>query len=235
MTDETFDRDVMQRSEQVPVVVDLWAEWCGPCRTLGPILERVIDATDGRVVLAKVDTDANPRTSAMFAVQSIPAVYAVANQEVVDSFVGARGEREVQQFVERLVPSPEQERVAALVAAGDEASLRQAVELVPGDETAVLALAGWLVDAGETTEALDLLERIPETAVSRQLAARARLADSDVGAADPVAIAERLGVLLDEVKTDPDAHTEFLDLLELLGPTDPTVVDWRRKLTTRLF
>jgi putative thioredoxin len=90
VTDATFERDVLDRSVDVPVVVDLWAEWCGPCRTLGPIIERVVAETGGAVELAKVDVDHNPRVSASFAVQSIPAVFAISDRKVVDSFIGAR-------------------------------------------------------------------------------------------------------------------------------------------------
>src|SRR5215211_3876687 len=89
VTDATFQRDVLDRSAEVPVVVDLWAEWCGPCRTLGPIIERVVGETGGEVELAKVDVDHNPQVSAAFAVQSIPAVFAIHKGKVVDSFVGA--------------------------------------------------------------------------------------------------------------------------------------------------
>jgi putative thioredoxin len=235
VTDATFDAEVLARSEQIPVVVDLWAEWCGPCRMLGPILEKVVDETGGRVVLAKVDTDANPNTAASFQVQSIPAVYAVVGRKVVDSFIGAKGEREVRQFVEALVPSPEQERVAGLVAAGDEASLREALELAPADETVIVALASLLVADGRDGEALELLDKVPSTAQTRQVAARARLAGVGVDQADPAAIEQRLATLLELVKDDPEAKTEFLDLLEVLGPTDQRTVEWRRKLTTRLF
>src|SRR5438270_8270313 len=104
VTDATFERDVLERSAQVPVVVDLWAEWCGPCRTLGPILEKVVAATDGKVELAKVDVDSNPRVGATFQVQSIPAVFALRDRQVVDSFVGALPEAAVQEFVARLAP-----------------------------------------------------------------------------------------------------------------------------------
>src|SRR3954465_8450439 len=89
VTDATFETEVLERSKSVTVVVDLWAEWCGPCRTLGPILEKVVDATEGKVVLAKVDTDANPGVAQAFRVQSIPAVYALRDGAVVDGFVGA--------------------------------------------------------------------------------------------------------------------------------------------------
>ena len=94
VTDATFPTEVVERSKQVPVVVDLWAEWCGPCKTLGPILEKVIDETGGKVVLAKVDVDANPQIAAAFQVQGIPAVYALKDGKVVDGFVGAQPEAE---------------------------------------------------------------------------------------------------------------------------------------------
>lgn len=235
VSDHDFETAVLARSEQVPVVVDLWAEWCGPCRTLGPILERVVDATEGAVVLAKVDVDANPSTAAAFRVQGIPAVHAVVNRAVVDSFVGARGEEEVRRFVAALIPTPEQLEVATLIAAGDEASLRRAVELAPGDEAAVVALATVLLDGGDAAGAIELLERLPATAATRHLVARARLAADDSLPEGQDDIEARLGVLLESVKGDDAARTEFLDLLEVLGPADPRAVEWRRRLTTRLY
>src|SRR5438270_4332252 len=105
VTDETFEKEVLDRSDQVPVVVDLWAEWCGPCRTLGPILERVVGDTDGAVELTKVDVDENPRVAATFRVQSIPAVFALRDRQVVDSFIGAQPEAAVREFVSRLAPA----------------------------------------------------------------------------------------------------------------------------------
>ena len=95
VTDATFETEVVQRSHQVPVVIDLWAEWCGPCKQLGPILEKVIAETNGGVELAKVDVDANPAVAQAFRVQSIPAVYAMKDGEVVDAFMGAQGEAQV--------------------------------------------------------------------------------------------------------------------------------------------
>src|SRR5215212_9982161 len=90
VTDATFEADVLQRSQEVPVVVDLWAPWCGPCRTLGPVLEDVVGATEGKVELVKVNVDENPQISAAFRVQSIPAVYALKDGKVVDGFIGAQ-------------------------------------------------------------------------------------------------------------------------------------------------
>src|SRR5690606_16774458 len=124
----SFQADVLERSKTTPVVVDLWAPWCGPCRTLGPILERVVDETAGAVVLAKVDVDENPQVAQAFRVQGIPAVYAVKDGKVVDGFVGAQPEAVVREFVGRLQPSEEEQELARLVAAGDEASLRKALD-----------------------------------------------------------------------------------------------------------
>jgi len=173
VTDATFERDVLDRSTQVPVVVDLWAEWCGPCKTLGPILEDVVRETDGRVALAKIDIDHNPNAAASFAVQSIPAVFAISNRQVVDSFVGALPETAVRDFVTRLAPADSE--ADRLVANGDEDSLRQALDLQADHPVAVVALAELLADRGDGEEALVLLTRVPETAESRRVAARARL------------------------------------------------------------
>jgi putative thioredoxin len=234
VTDATFETEVLERSTQLPVVVDLWAEWCGPCRTLGPIIEKVVAETGGRVALAKVDVDANPRVATTFQVQSIPAVYALADRKVVDRFVGALPEPAVREWVAKLVPADSE--VDRLVAAGDVQSLRKAIDLEPGNEKAVVALAGLLVDSddrSERDEALALLARIPETAETRHLAARARLGD-EAGLADG-GIEAKLDALLDRVKGDDAARQELLDLLEVLGPDDPRTAAYRKALTTRLF
>jgi putative thioredoxin len=232
VTDDTFEKEVLDRSVEVPVVVDLWAEWCGPCRTLGPILEKVIGETEGKVVLAKVDVDANPRVSATFRVQSIPAVYALSNRQVVDHFVGALPEPSVREFVGRLAPA--ETEVDRLVAAGDEASLRQALDLEPGNEKAVVGLAEMLVSKGDSEEALALLARIPETAEVRRVAALARVG-GDGASPDLDNVEGRLEGLLNRVKGDDEARQEFLDILEVLGPDDPRTSHYRKALTARLF
>ena len=237
VTDATFEAEVLDRSDETPVVVDLWAPWCGPCRTLGPLVEKVVAARNGRVTLAKVNVDENPQIATAFRVQSIPAVFALRNRQVVDSFIGAIPEAAVEEFVSRLDPPlTEADR---LVSRGDEASLRQALVLDPDHEGAVLALAGLLVDRNDPEsagEALSLLGRVPETGEVRQLAARARLlrsGDTTTGEGDE--LEAKLDELLGRVKADDDARQEFVDLLETMGPSDPRTARYRKALTARLF
>ncbi len=232
VTDATFARDVLQRSQEVPVVVDLWAEWCGPCRTLGPILERVVAETGGKVALAKVDIDSNPQVAASFAVKSIPAVFAISGGKVVDSFIGALPEAAVREFVAGLAPT--ESEADRLAARGDEASLRQALELQHDHPVAVVALAELLAGQGKSEEALALLTRVPETAESRRVAALARLGENG-GAGGDGQLEARLDALLDRVKDDEAARREFVDLLEMLGSEDPRTPRYRRALASRLF
>jgi putative thioredoxin len=231
VTDATFERDVIQRSATVPVVVDLWAEWCGPCHQLGPVLERVVAESQGRVELVKVDVDSNPRVAATFRVQSIPAVYALKDGAVVDSFIGALPEHQVREFVARLGPAEtEADRLAAK---GDEASLRQALAVDPAHEGAVLRLAELLAGRGEGEEALSLLARVPESAEWRRVAALARVGPA--GADRDGDVEARLDDLLPRVKDDEEARQEYVDLLELLGPDDPRTPQYRRALASRLY
>jgi putative thioredoxin len=232
VTDATFETEVINRSKEVPVVVDLWAPWCGPCRTLGPIIEKAVDDTEGKVVLVKVNVDENPQISQAFGVQSIPLVVALKDGQPVDGFLGAHPEPTVREFVQRLLPSAEQETLVNLLAAGDEDSLRQALELEPGNEDAVIALAELLVGRGEGEEALALLARIPESDRVRRVAAQARLGDESTDGDDYTA---KLDALLDRVRDDEEARQEYIDLLELMGPDDSRTASYRRQLTSRLF
>ena len=234
VTDATFETDVLQRSMQVPVVVDFWAEWCGPCRSLGPVIEKVIADTNGAVELAKVDVDANPgvwgQVSQAVRAQGIPTVVAIADGRIVDYFIGAQGEAAVREFVGRLLPTEEESAINALLQAGDENSLRQVLDAEPGNEHAIVALAEMLVARGDNDEALALLERIPETADTRRIAAIARSGEKlgdDVDA--------KLDELLGRVKADEDARQEFVDILEMLGPDDPRTSTYRRRLTSALY
>jgi putative thioredoxin len=231
VTDATFQQAVIDRSAVVPVVVDLWAPWCGPCKTLGPILEQVVAATGGAVELAKVNVDENPQVAATFQVQSIPAVFALRDGKVVDGFVGALPEAQVAEFVAKLAPAPSE--ADQLVAAGDESSLRKALELEPDHPGAVAGLARLLIDDGDAEGALALLARVPETAEVRSLAAAARLAGQDVAVGGDVEVL--LDSLLERVKDDEAARQEFLDVLETLGPEDPRTQRYRKALSTRLF
>ena len=209
-TDATFQTDVLERSMTTPVIVDLWAPWCGPCTTLGPIIEKVVAETDGQVLLAKVNVDENPQIAAAFKAQSIPAVHAIIEGKLGPSFLGARPEHEVREFVQSLLPTREQTEVERLREIGDEPSLLAALELEPADERTICDLAELYAGDARFEEALRLLDRIPESADTRRIAAYAR---SEGRHTTEESIIEGLTTLLDVVKGDDDARREFLDLL----------------------
>ncbi len=166
---ETFERDVLEASRRVPVLVDFWAPWCGPCRALTPILEKLAEEYQGKFLLAKIDTDANPEIAAQHGVRGIPNVKAFLDGRLVDEFVGALPESGVRQFIARLLPSPSaklRKQAHEAVAAGDfeaaEARLREALELDPGSTDIGIELAELLVARQDFGAAEPFVESVPE-------------------------------------------------------------------------
>lgn len=231
VTDATFATDVMERSKSVPVVIDLWAEWCGPCRTLGPIIEKVVNETNGAVELAKVDVDANPQISQAFRVQSIPAVFAIHQGQIVDSFVGALPEAQVREFVERLAPGAS--AVDRLVSAGDEASLREALTLDPSNVDAAVALGEFLRSNDRLDEAEAVLEPFASVVAAKTILARIRLERGGVSLDGDLDLT--LDHLLEQSTTNEQSKSQLLEVLDALGPEDPRYVTYRRRLASRLY
>ena len=243
VTDSTFESAVLERSRTLPVVVDFWAEWCGPCRQLGPVLEREVAAREGKVELAKIDVDANPQVAQAFGIQSIPAVKAFRDGRVAAEFVGAQPPAAVKSFLDSLLPS----EADGLVAQGDEESLRRAVELEPSRADAAVPLARILLSRGDADGALALLREVPGSFAADGLAARIALErrepaldlDDAFAALDagdqPTALDLFIGALPSADGAKDDIRRVVVGILDELGVDSQLARESRRRLASALY
>lgn len=253
VTDADFVDKVVEESKRRPVVVDLWASWCGPCRTLGPILERAAERREGRFLLAKLDVDANPYTAGQFGVQSIPTVIAFRDGRPVDGFIGAIPEPMVSEFVERILPSEadlaaqealEEERTGDVADA--ERRYREALSADPGNRAAGLGLGRILAEHGDLQEAKEILTPLRPDPEAERLLAGIRVSEwstleepgtlpSAKGLAAQGKWREALDGMLGALRDDPAAREAMLEVFAVLGDDDPLVAEYRRKLANALF
>src|SRR5947207_10769999 len=258
VTDADFGARVVEESRRRPVLVDFWADWCQPCKTLSPILERLAQENGGEFLLAKMDVDANQYTASQFRVMSIPNVWAFVDGRPVDQFVGALPEQAVRQFLDRFLPT-EADRGAAEAAraaeSGDvesaERGFREALAEDPANPTAALGLAQLLAERGEVEEARQTVAPLlPDPEAERLLAALRVSEWADVDpSVDPLAAPKRMAAegrwrealdgLLGAVQHAPDhrdeARAAIVDVFATLGDDDPITREYRPKLAAALF
>lgn len=219
-----FQQDVLNRSREVPVLVDFWAEWCGPCKALSPLLERITVAGGGAFDLVKVDVDANQELAQQYGVQSIPTVVAIKDGKEVDRFMGALPEQQVVEFIQGILPSEldlmvDQARTALVNGdtAGAEHILRQVLDQQSDHQDAGTSLAALLIDHGSIDEAMIVLGKLVPDAEVERLQAAARLRESsggDIAELESAANAEG---------ADDDAQLDLARALAAQGEFEPAL------------